>query len=233
MKKYLVLFASLAATALLASCGKSNSSNSNNNVVCPVGYYIASDGLCYQNGTNIPATGTLTTGYGDFNNMYGAYYQRTDGTLQIRNAAAYREFLKNAMGVCDRTNWSAGAASCDSWIGGGLAVYIKPQSATSSNQVTVQFQAIPTQTYWSGYFGIDFGGAYLNPLTLTGTTSVINNYAGFQIDAYGNFYTPANIRLISIMVRNGKLTDNFFNYEIYFPVNNVQTLMASGTMRRY
>jgi hypothetical protein len=233
MKKYLLLFAGVAASALIAACGKSNSSNKNTGVVCPVGYYIASDGLCYQTGSNIPYNNTLTTTYADFNNNYGSYYRVTGGSLTIRNAAAYREFLKNAMGVCDRTNFNGGSASCDSWIGGGLAIAIAPQSATTSNQTIVKFEAIPTQSYWSGYFGIDNGSAWLNPLTLTGTTSVINNYAGFQIDAYGNFYTPANIRQISIMVRNGKLTDNFFTYEVYFPLNNVQTLMASGTMRRH
>ncbi|MFP5520350.1 MAG: hypothetical protein ACLGGX_10630, partial [Bdellovibrionia bacterium] len=213
---------------LLVACGndKKSSGGNNNTLVCPAGYVIINNQCVFGNGVPTNTSGVFYD-YNYTDNAYGT------GSLTIRDAAAYKEFLKNAMGVCDRTNYSGGTASCDAWIGGSLRIALSTTSATNSNTATLQFTAWPTPQYWSGYFGFDTQGAVRNPLAINARVSVINNYQGFQVDGYGDYYTSANRSLITLMVRTGKLTDNAISYEVYFPVANQQKLMATGTLRRF
>jgi len=227
MKKIAFILIGLLSAAFMSACGKSSSNNrgTGNVVTCPSGYVI-SNGVCVLGGS----VGTISGTFYDFNYSATGY---GSGNLTIRSAAAYKEFLKSAMGVCDRSTWNGGAASCDAWIGGFTQIALSSGSTSNSNTVSLQIRAWPQQSYWTGNFGIDTQGAYRNPLTLSGTVSVINNYQGFEVRAYGDYYTGANRSLIQLMVKNGKLENSFFEYELYYPVNGQAVLMASGTLRRY
>lgn len=171
--------------------------------------------------------------YTSFNAVYNYNYYAPRRNMTIVNATAYRNFLKNAMSVCDAGQSNYGTASCNAWVSGGLDLVFQ-SSVYNPNALVATFRSWPTQSSaiygYSGSFpsvgqllAQMFGfpvfsrvGAYRNPLALTMQVSPINNSQGFEARGYGDFYTNANTRLVQIQVAKGKLQDNTFEHQIAF-----------------
>lgn len=243
MKKLFTALTVFYSALILVSCG---SNNSNNNPVvgsmpvpaCPVNT-IWNGSTCVNNTGVIPTSGTAR--YYDYNryfspNAYGyGGVSTVNGDMTITNTGAYQQFLREAMGICDRNiwGWQAGLSDCANWVSGSFQVEF---SIDSSLKPSVSFTAYPAPSYFN-YFvniGLTGGGAAFNPLVLSSnnTFSLINNSKGFEIRAQGSYWNGGGLRLIQIQVVQGTLNDGYFNFDLYYPYNNVATKIASGKFKR-
>jgi|GEM_PF-963534 len=187
----------------------------------PYGTCVGPNGIPYQ----IP--------YQNYPTASGFYTENwNEKSLRITDTNVYNEFVKNAMGVCDRTQYSGGLASCSSWISGFLDVTIISFD-TQSNILRATFRAWPRTSpggWWAGNFpsfnqfvASLFGfptyyaaGAVRNPLVLDMSISMVNDSQGFEARSYGDQWTTANRSLIQIIVPKGKFQDPGFDYQIAF-----------------
>lgn len=240
MKKLLVSTLAIYSAVLMIGCGKDGGGTTVVNPVvsnCPVGY-VQNGNVCTSGtGTTVPVNPTGNVQFYDYNRNFDSWgYNSVSGDMTITNAAAFKTFLREAMGVCDRNiwGWQAGLASCDNWVSGSFQVSF---AVNSSLKPTVQFKAYPAPSFFQMYgsFGIDAGGVAFNPLVLSqnNTFSLINNSQGFEIRAQGSYWNGGGLRLIQIQVLQGTLNDGYFTYDLYYPMNNVATKFASGKFKRY
>jgi len=222
MKKFIFLTAGFLVSALVVACGSNSSDSTNNTVIqCPAG-------STFQNGYCIGANGgVVQTG------SVGFYSENWhDRSLTISNGSGLREFLKNAMGVCDRNHSNGGLADCSAWMSGAFDIVMQTPN-TQTNSVQVTFRAKPKvnpNAYYSyslpsagqlagAIFGFPVVGsatAVRNPLQLNMTVSVTNNNQGFEARGYGDFYTAANRSLLQVQIAKGKLEDSRFDYRLAY-----------------
>ncbi len=242
MKKTILSLIGIASTALFIGCG---SNNQGNNSINP-GYPPPSNCNLVNNAfgnscLNGIGTGTPTTiQYFDYKFYFsfasGQYNPAATGGLVIVNSAAYKQFLKEAMNVCDFSSYSWGGSTCDTWLQGSLQVAF---SVDASMKPILEFRAVPGQSWISGNFGLFSGGATLNPLLLSGNTTfnLIANSQGFEIRANGSAWNGGGLNLIQIQVDKGTLGEASFTYKLIYPYgaapNKVATTFATGTFRRY
>ncbi|AHI06998.1 hypothetical protein BDW_12490 [Bdellovibrio bacteriovorus W] len=232
--KRLIQSVLLTVTALLmVNCGsESNSNNNSYYPTCPSGQYW--NGYVCQNGNSngvYPTNGTVR--YYDYNRYNGV----SNGDMRIVNTGAYKEFLKQAMAVCDQYTWSAGLAKCDSWASGSFQLDVTIDTSSNPPRPSMMFTARPMVNGYINYTlsaGINQGGVGFNPLYLmqNNTFSLINNSKGFEIRGYGSYYNGGGLKLIQIQVLNGTLADGYFTYDLYFPYNGVATKIATGRLKR-
>ena len=236
MFKNLTLFSLTAVTALiLTACAKDDGGKDpvyNTVPACPAGQV--------WNGYNCAFT---NTGNGYYGNQIGFYstsnFQGQANTMNV--SSAFKEYLRDGMGVCDRSHSNGGMANCNSWVGGASYLTIKATS-TTSNQVIVSIGAQPRVNPYYNYsyrlpslrelfLGIPFDtyqGIYANPLTQSMNIHPINNSQGFEIRNNGPTGSAAGLRLIRIIVPQGKLDDASVPYHVEY---NGQQMM-SGTLNR-
>jgi len=246
MKKIILGLA--VATLVLSSCGKNNTSNTDNpqaNQACAAGYFYTNN-MCYPLGGGNPQAAGFTYG----NGFYADNYSNTS-VLRIVNAVQMKEFFKQAMGVCDRAALNYGQAACDAYVAGQMDIIIQfPNSKNSSLLAT--FIAQPKYNPYANYqatlpsgwglLGLALGattgiylpdpkqynGAYRNPLQLEMAVSAINNSTGFEARGYGDYWTGYNRTLLALQVPQGKIEDSSLNF-------NFQILgqtAAQGTFTR-
>lgn len=186
-----------------------------------------------------PPPPTGSNKYYDFNRIFhqsSSGISTVTGDMTIVNSDAYKVFLKEAMGVCDRTviGLDGGLSNCDNWVSGSFQIAL---SIDANLKPSVSFTAQPGASFFGTYvaLGIDGGGAAFNPLVLSqnNTFSLINNSQGFEIRAQGTYWNGGGLRLIQIQVLQGTLNDGYFAYDIYYPYNNVATKIASGKLKKY
>lgn len=244
MKKLIASFLVIYSTLMLISCGKDNGNPGNNygygygvpgNVpvpACPVNT-IWNGAACVSNTGAIPNGGVAQ--YYDYNRYFYGYGSVVNGDMTISNSAAYKQFLKEAMGLCDRNiwGWEAGLSDCANWVAGSFQVEF---AVDSSLKPSVSFTAYPAPSYFNYFMniGLSGGGAAFNPLVLTSnnTFSLINDSKGFEIRAQGSYWNGGGLRLIQIQVVQGTLNDGYFAFDLYYPYNNVATKIASGKFKR-
>lgn len=233
MKKLLASFIAIYSAVMMIGCSKDGGSKNNTTVypTCAAGTVWNGAACVVNGGSNVVTT---TVQYGDYN--YYMIDPSMRGNLSIVNAAAYETFLKEAMAVCDRTiwGWDIGLADCSKWSSGSFMISF---AVDSSLKPAVRFEAYPAPNwyYMTGNIGIQTGGMAFNPLVLTGnnTFNLVNSSQGFEIRAQGSMYNGGGLRLIQIIVNSGNLTQNEFNYELWYPYNNVATKIATGKFKRY
>lgn len=241
MKRLITSFLAFSAV-LMVSCAKNDSGGGQPIVTppiitCPPGQ-VPSGNVCVNGGGTglTPVNGTAR--FYDYNRYFynnGWGVGTQNGDMQIVNTGAFKEFLKQAMAICDRNiwGWQAGLAKCDNWVSGSFQIEF---TVDSSLKPAVSFTAYPAQN-WYQYtvnFGINAGGYAFNPLYLNqnNTFSLINNSKGFEIRAQGSYYNGGGLKLIQIQVLQGTLNDGYFTYDLYFPYNNVATKIATGKFKR-
>lgn len=236
MKKILISFLTVGAAFFLNACGNSGGGGGATPVTpyaCPVGQVWNGAG-CVIGGGITPNT---TVQYYDYNRVFNAWGSvSANGDLVITHSGAYQAFLREAMGICDRSiwGWDSGLARCENWVSGSFQVSF---SVNSGLTPSVKFEAAPAPSFFQYYinFGINAAGVAFNPLILTtnNTYSLINNSKGFEIRAQGSYWNGGGLRLIQIQVLQGTLNDGYFTYDLYYPYNNVATKFASGKFKRY
>ncbi|MEK6774290.1 MAG: hypothetical protein AABY64_10140 [Bdellovibrionota bacterium] len=232
----------LTVASMLVACNRNNTDNSGipagynpNAMGCATGTYYTG-GQCYN------ANGTAIGAYNGINFISDNYQYRN---FNIKDSNGYRNFLKKAMGVCDRAQTSAGIYSCSSWTSGYAQVVLQTQTGTA-NHLYATFSSYPYSNGYSnwgvqlpsvgdfflgliGFPVMDLGSAIKNPLTVDATISVINKSQGFEARGYGDLYTTANTSLIQIMIPVGKLEDAQFDYQLAFE----GVIFATGRFVRY
>ncbi|MFZ4404192.1 MAG: hypothetical protein ACOYOK_08835 [Pseudobdellovibrionaceae bacterium] len=235
MKRQKILSLALLSVLFIVGCGNNNSNNSGPAPVVPIIPFA-------PNNPGYP--------YGVGLNFYSDNWS-SQKTVTVTNSGVFREFLKSAMGVCDRMQYTGGTSNCNSWIGGGIDIIMQadsPQATTLS--VTMRAWPLYNQngTYWYqapsfgdfvlGFFGLPApqqAGAYLNPLRLgTWTISVVNDSKGFEARTYGDPLSYANRSLIQLRVDEGKLEDSYFKYRMGFGNQSTVTgqWFLQGTFQR-
>lgn len=214
----------LAIAVALTACGSNKSSSSSSNI----------NGL--NGGFVNPYTNSNDSGYLADNFQYR--------NVNITNGTSYKNFLKKALGVCDRATNSGGIYSCNSWLNSYFRVIVQAQS-TIGNQLRSVFMVYPqTNSYgwygyqlpsWNEFFMGALGfpvpkeiGAVRNPLAVDMTVSLINNSQGFEARSYGAYDTLANRSLIQVQVVQGKVLDNTLAVTLNFEGQQ----FASGTLYR-
>lgn len=197
----------LAIAVALTACGDSKNSSS-------IGNSPYNNG--FQNGYQSPYYNTNDSGYLADNFQYR--------NITITNGTPYKNFIKKALGTCDRAANSGGIYGCDSWLNSYFRLIVQAQS-TVATQLRAVFMVYPqVNTYgwygyqlpsWDQFFMGVMGfpvpqqiGAVRNPLAVDMTVSVINNSQGFEARSYGAYDTLANRSLIQVQVSNGKILDN-------------------------
>lgn len=223
MKKLMLLAATILSSAFLVACGNGGGGDNNNGGV--VGCYAPN---YWQNNV------CITPGNGGSNRTFydGNYYIGiSNGNLRITDPATYKDFLKVAMGVCDR--WSKsnrGIYDCATWSTGQILIGLSVPN-TNSNQAALSFQVAPG--YYDGsfntFFGVQTNIPTQNPLALANSPiSVINTYQGFEIRR------NINLGLIQLIVTNGKLEDNTLSYQLAWGSSGTGTgkVFATGTLTR-
>lgn len=218
MKKYMFIFAGFVISAFLVACGSDNKGGGTV-ISCPAG-------TTFQNGYCVNGSGIVT----DTGSV--GFYSESWGSGSLTPGQGFGEFLKKAMGVCDRKGEGGSYSDCSQWISGAIDIVIQmPNSQSNTAQVT--FRAKPRynsgpQYYYKYPTGGQLAGALLglpvvntsgavrNPLQLNMTVNVTNNYQGFELRGYGDFYTQANRSLIQVQVAQGKLEDGGFDYRLAY-----------------
>lgn len=240
----------LTAAALFQSCsGSGGGNNAQPAPACPTGSWY-NNGYCYNpnNPGGIPSQFSYSVsfyaGQSGNNWSYG-------NSLQIINGQKMSEFLKFAMGVCGRAATNIGQSSCDSYLAGDFSVTIQ-LPAVAGQDALVTFYAAPKVNPYFNYYGQlpsgqgwanmavgmltgiwlpdyqYYTGAQKNPLQLSLKVSAINNSQGFKLHGYGDMYTAANIKLVSIEIPRGKKEDNQFQFYLQFQGVN----FAQGVMQK-
>jgi hypothetical protein len=169
-------------------------------------------------------------------------------------ASGMIDVLKFAMRTCDRAHYNGGTTSqtnCQSWLNGPSDIMIF-SNAVQANSVQMVIRASPNtqctnpyscSSYWVsmpsfsqfilGLFGFNsFNNSNIyNPMILNMTIWPINNSKGFELrgnaPGYDLYYNSGGL-LFQFIVREGKLSDLSWNYELIF---NGKTA-ASGRMVR-
>ncbi|WII73077.1 hypothetical protein QJS83_04220 [Bdellovibrio sp. 22V] len=176
---------------------------------------------------------------------YNKYYQQTgawmptvyNGDMRITDTTVYKNFLKEALAICDRSiGWRGGLADCNQWIDGSFQV---SWAMDSSMKPVVQFYAYPAPSYFQYYFdiGVNANGVAFNPLILSSnnTYNLINQSKGFEIRAQGTMWNASGLRTIYIQVLNGTLADSYVYYDIYYkhPDRNENIKFATGKFKKF
>lgn len=233
MKKTVFLITGFLISAFVVSCGFNKDNNDGGTVIsCPAN-------STFQNGYCVGTNGAvLNTG------SVGFYSENWHDRTLTPSGSGLTEFLRDAMGVCDRNHTSGGLASCSAWTAGAFDVVMQAPS-TQTNTVQVTFRAKPQFNTYANYAyslpsagelaGAVLGfpvvgspGAVRNPLQLNMTVSVTNNFQGFEARGYGDYYTTANRSLVQIQIAQGKLEDSRFDYRIAYRGQ----VIATGTFLR-
>ncbi|HEY8271439.1 MAG TPA: hypothetical protein VIG33_11170 [Pseudobdellovibrionaceae bacterium] len=225
MKKHIFLFSGFIISVFIAACAGSDNNGGGGNpgtiISCP-------PGATFQNGYCVNGTSGITINTGSV----GFYSENWHDRTLTPAGNGLSEFLKNAMGVCDRNHSNGGLAGCSAWAAGAFDIVMQAPN-TQSNSVQVTFRAKPQMGQFANYAyslpsagqlaGALLGfpvvgnpGAVRNPLQLNMTVSVTNNYQGFEARGYGDFYTTANRSLIQVQIAKGKLEDPRFEYRIAY-----------------
>jgi hypothetical protein len=232
-----LVLASAVALVLTACDGGSKGANGQIPVTCVSGQCYNYYGYPYQYGANSQIQ--FTARKMDVNYTSYGYYQL--GSVNL-SSAGWRALLKEAMGVCDRTDISGGQASCDYWVNGTAEIAFQMDSTTSSG-VRLMIKASAQSSYinyyysvpslsnfllgWlTGYMATNPQG-YFNPMILNASIWPVNNNQGFEIRSYGPTYSAAWNKLIQFQVATGKVEDASFTYNLYYN----GALVASGTMQ--
>lgn len=218
------------------ACSKStDTQNANGNVAavpltsnCPSGtapIYTAGYQMCQGPG------GVLTPPITQWSIGGGSRYKSDNfcmRNLSISNSTKIREFVKEAMGMCDQGQYSGGTSDCSAWANG----YYQVELETNGSQAAVRISAMPTSTgyYYSipsfsdFFLGMMGFPVYLsnpvsaprNPLTLSLTLYPINNSQGFEGRSWGDPSTLAARSMVQVQVNTGKAGDPIFSYQIAY-----------------
>jgi len=246
MKNLIIVALGLATAVLLAACGKSSNETPIEAPMCGNQGYIFANGSCVSAASGIaPVNGMCPAGYGLINGWcypygggipgLGFYSDNFTGMAPLQKTGnMYNVFMKEAMGVCDRTSNVGGNMSCESFKNSARfdVVIQAPAANATSVQVTIRtgqpnnaFGGYGSWGYqlpssWSEFlWGIPnrntYLGAYLPTLSLYMSLSLQNK--GFVLQGYGNLYSTANRGLIEIEVQNGKLDSPYgFDYKLRY-----------------
>ena len=253
MKKLIWFTGLLFTAALIQSCGGSGGGGNNAQPAptCPAGSWY-NYGYCYNpnNPNGTPSQYGFAASFYSGKSGNTNYWNANTNTLQIINGTKMQEFLKYAMGVCNRSQ-SIGLSNCESYMAGDFSVTIQLPAAPGQDAI-VNFYAQPKYNPYFNYYGnlpkgsdwanVAVGmltgiwvpptnyyyGAERNPLQLSMKVSAINNSQGFKLHGYGDMYTGANVKLVSIEVPQGKKEDYQFNYYLQFQGVN----FAQGVMQK-
>lgn len=239
MKKLMTSLLAVYAAFAMIGCGNNNDGGGVTTGVpsCAAGQYW-NGYVCIANNPGTITPGT-TVRYYDYTRYFSVDYwgrlTTQNGNMTIVHQAAFEEFLKYAMGVCDRSIWGVeyGLAKCSNWVSGSFQLEF---SMDSSMKPAVSFTAYPAINWYqySISFGINGGGMAFNPLYLNqnNTFNLINQSKGFEIRAQGSYWNGGGLKLIQIQVPVGTIADGTVAYELYFPYNGQPTKIATGKLVR-
>jgi hypothetical protein len=250
-KNLLIIFFTALTGAQLISCNNSKKSSGPvappppPSYVCPVGQIMTNAG-CQVQGIIQNNNGSIQY-YSSMNDKY------SNGSATLNPGVSYTDFLKNALGVCERCANSYGEAlQCSSWLSGFNMIRLEFVQGFT-NRMRVHFYSTPVInnnyfTYaWNfptfGDFFINFFTGAPPPSCNPGqfapywwgdfSVETYNNNQGFVLYGQGPYLSKWNRHVIRIYVDTGKVGDTLFNYRVvaYTPTNTVLNL-ATGSFAR-
>jgi hypothetical protein len=192
---------------------------------------------------NVPCAGLPPSNIGFYAESQSMKTYNSSNSILTPNSG-YATFLKEALGVCDREQYTGGLASCTSWINGYHDLVFMLDSV-NSNSVRVVVRSYPQSqggSYYSyqlprwdqfflGLVGFPIAqnpSGFFNPMILNGTIYPINASQGFEIRAYGPQISYGYNKLLQLQIASGKIQDTQFG----FILNWNGQAVANGTMVR-
>lgn len=184
------------------------------------------------NGT-VPPSQTTTIGYFAQTSSFDSYYKADAGRSAYQLGGAYQDFLKTAMGVCDRQTHSGGQAGCNAWVGGFNDLVLQFDSV-NSNEARLIFRSYPMMNagynysysrpsmsdFFKNLVGFPsysgYAGAMYNPLVLKMKAGPSNNSQGFTVQNLGATFTQSYDKMVKLEVPSGKLLDDAFVFHVYY-----------------
>lgn len=228
----------LVLSTMIVACGKNDNSNPvytgtpNPNIYQP--------GIAYPGGFIPPPN----IGFYAQNDKMTALYNNPQHGTVLNTDSAYLDLTRDAMGVCNRAEYSGGLADCQSWINGYNDVVFLLDSANSSQGSLIirsypisqsnnsyYYYSLPSaKTFFLNLIGFPVGntqGVYA-PMVLKMPIFPWNNSKGFKAQNYGPSGSKAYGVIIDFEVAEGKVENQFLNFQINF--NGSPAL--SGRMNR-
>lgn len=250
MKKQKLILLILAVTGLtiFVSC---NNKSVRSTRGCPSGYAPTPAG-CAPNGNMTPINYVPP-----INGTYQYFSSKNDfmvPTDSLFPSSQYADFLKNALGVCDRcSNSSGGLLECQSWVNGFnmLMISVSPQATQKHQMAVYTTPALQNSGYSFAWQFPDLEDYFIN--VFTGAPAPSCNYGQYapywatdmSYDSHnggngfvlyvnqGPFYSPWNLYKFRLYVPTGKIGDSKFDYELQALDKNGHIIpIAQGTLNR-
>ncbi len=150
LKKGLFTLFFIFAAAYLTSCGSKKSSPPPPPPSCPNPNHVATPAGCVPAGNVAPPYG-----YQYFNGNYQYYASKTDFLTQTDTlfpTATYSQFLRDALGVCDRCSTTVGVGvplNCSSWLKGfNMLMITMSANQSSTHQMSIYSTPAMQQSYY-------------------------------------------------------------------------------------
>ncbi|WP_347357662.1 hypothetical protein [Bdellovibrio sp.] len=245
MKKLLASMIAISTALFMVACGKSGGDSNNNTPTCANGtIWNGSACILPNGGTGGGNIVTTTVGFADGSTRYTIANRDFAGSLRITNRSGYKEFLREALAICDRNShiWGRdyGLANCDTWTSGTLFLSF----TIGPNMIpAVVLRAYPPAASYFSYgfsFGIDAAGMAHNPLYLNNqnTFSLIpdkegNHSQAFEIRANGAADNLSGRYLIQIQAHKGTLANSEIQYDLAYKNGKQNAVFATGTLKRF
>lgn len=249
---YLVFF--IYVFTFIISCGSKNNSAPPPPPVCPNPNHVATPAGCVPNGYVTPPYG-----YQPFNGTYQYFASKTDFLTQTDTlfpTDAYRDFLRDALGVCDRCSTTVGVEvplQCSSWLKGfNMLMLTFGSTQASPHQMSVFSTPYMQQSYFQfawqfpkveDFFISLFTGApppscnpgLFSPYWATNVQyDTYNNGKGFALYVNnGPLLSRWNLYKFRLYVSEGQVGDNSFNFRFSATdKDNNSRDLATGTLTR-
>ncbi len=253
MKKTLLITLVYLSVSTLVGCNNKKSS-SLPPPGCPAGQ-VATPAGCAPPGNIVPPVGYIPPN--QTNGLYQYYASKTDYMSPgdtLTPTTNYTNFLRDALGVCDRCSTSIGeGVQCDSWLRGFNMMMISLAGALNSNH-QIAFYSTPYIS--QSYFQFAWQFPKIEDFFLTLFTGVpppscnqgqfspywasdaqfktINTDNGFVLAVdHGPYISKWNLYKFRVTVPVGKIGDPSFDFQLSVIDKNGNTAdLATGTLTR-
>lgn len=215
-------------SGFLAACG---SSKSGGDAGTPPGPTYPIDPHCTVNCNPLPPNSKVGF-YAQTSNFQTPGYMNAGSQLRIQSG--FSSVLRDAMGVCDRNQYSGGYAACSTWLSGAHDLVLLAEGGSQSNTVKLIIRSVPGYMMngygWYSYsmpnfknmlLGMlgfptgNYAGVY-DPMVLESTIWPVNNSQGFEVRANGPRLSYAWNKLFQLQVVNGKMEDSHWDFVLHF-----------------
>ena len=247
--KYWLLISFVYILSLnLIGCNNKNNGGTPPPPACPLGQVATPVGCTYPNNVVPPINYIAPNGKIQYFASKSDFMAPTDTLTPTDN---YKNFLRDALGVCDRCTTSAGQASCNSWVS-GFNMMMVSLSGISTTGHQIAFYSTPAMQ--QGYFQFSWQFPKIEDFFLSMFTGIAppscnpGQYSpywatevalepkstgfGLYVD-HGPYLSRWNLYKFRVSIPQGKIGDPTLGFQLSVVDKNGNTAdLATGTLTR-